>query len=113
MFDFAAYKRAMERKDVAAWLQFYAEDAVWTEYRPSAPPHAPRVMRGREEIARYLEWIATTPAALELSHEVVGEDRAAFRVTGELGEDRRIIEHCIVDLRGETIVRQSDVEAWD
>ena len=46
-FDFAGYRRAVERLDVEQWASFYADDAEWIEYRESDPPRAPNVMRGR------------------------------------------------------------------
>ena len=112
-FDFPAFKRAVERKDVEAWSSFYADDADWIEFKPSAPPRAPRVMRGRAEIEAFLHAVAADPVRLELSHELVGEERAAFRVTCTLPDGRRIVEHAIAELRGGLIAQVSEVEAWD
>jgi ketosteroid isomerase-like protein len=112
-FDFDAYRRAFTAKDVDAWIGFYAEDAEWVEYKPAAPPRAPVVMSGREAIAEFLAGVAASDVVLEIEDEVVGRERAAFRVVCRLGDGRRDIEHVIVTIRDGRIVRQVEVEAWD
>jgi ketosteroid isomerase-like protein len=112
-FDFDAYRAAFEAKDVARWLTFYADDAEWIEYRHTDPPRAPNVMRGSGEIGAFLARVAAMPIGLELSREVLGDERIAFACTVDLGEGRQIIEHVIADVRDGRIVRHVDVEAWD
>ena len=113
-FDFEAYARALEAKDVDALLAFYAEDAVWVEYKPGAPPSAPARMEGRAEIAAFLRGVAADDdVTLAVSHEVVGDDRIAFRITVGLAGGRRDVEHAICELRDGVIVEQVEVEAWD
>jgi len=112
-FDFPAFAAAIEQKDVGRWLDFYADDAEWIEYKPSAPPSAPVRMAGRETIGRFLSAVAASDLRLEVDDEVVGPERAAFRVTCTLPDGRRILEHVIVHLRDGRIVRQVEVEAWD
>jgi ketosteroid isomerase-like protein len=112
-FDFARFKRAFAAKDVPAWIEFYADDAEWLEYKPSAPPRAPVRMRGREEIAAFLGRVAAAPIEIEVFDEVVGPERAAFCVNCTMPDGRRIIENVIVHIAGGRIARQVDVEAWD
>jgi ketosteroid isomerase-like protein len=112
-FDFPAFAAAIEEKDVDRWLDFYADDAEWIEYKPSAPPSAPVRMAGRETIRRFLSALAASDLRLEVDDEVVGPQRAAFRVTCTLSDGRRILEHVIVHLRDDRIARQVEVEAWD
>ena len=50
---------------------------------------------------------------LEIGDEVIGPDRAAFRVWCTLPDGRRIIEHVIIHYADGKITRQVDVEAWD
>ena len=113
MFDFPAYRRAFEAKDVVAWSAFYTDDAEWVEYRHTAPPSAPAIMRGREEITAFMQRIADGGIELSLSDEVVGEERAAFCTWVVLPDGRRIVENVIVHLRDGLIARHVDVEAWD
>ena len=112
-FDFTAFRAALETRDVARWLPFYADDAEWLEYRHANPPRSPHVMRGREEIGRFLEEVAASRIELSISNEVLGDARAAFTITVERADGRLIIENVIVDHRDGRIVRQLEVEAWD
>jgi ketosteroid isomerase-like protein len=112
-FDFAAYVSALEQKDVPAWIRFFADDAEWLEYRERNPPRAPNVMRGAGEIRAFLEGVAASPVELQVSHELVGPARAAYRLTVRFGDGRRIIEHVILELADGKIASEIDVEAWD
>jgi ketosteroid isomerase-like protein len=104
-FDFPAFAAAVRAKDVPHWLDFYTDDAVWLEYKPTAPPSAPVRMAGRDTIGRYLAAVSASEVALEVGDEVVGPERAAFRVTCTLPDGRRILEHVIAHLRDGRIVR--------
>ena len=112
-FDFAGYSSAIERKDVAAWSEFFTDEAEWHEYRERNPPRAPNVMRGIGEIRSFLEGVAASPVELRVSHEVIGSRRAAYRLTVSFRDGREIIEHIIIELAGGRIVSEVDVEAWD
>ena len=115
MFDFEAWRTAVETRDVETWLAFFADGAEWVEYRPGNPPKSPRVLRGREEIRAWLEAIQPTAAELRVTHELVGERRIAYRLTVTFAADgAQIVEHVIADLDGDgRVVAQVDVEIWD
>lgn len=112
-FDFAAFRDAFEARDAERWLEFYAADAEWFEFRGHNPPRAPHVMRGRTAIAAHLRAIAAADLTIAISNEVPGTERAAFTATIELAGGRRIIENVILELDAGRIARQTDVEAWD
>jgi ketosteroid isomerase-like protein len=113
-FDFNAYARVFEAKDVDALLAFYAEDAVWIEYKPGAPPSHPARLEGRPAIAAFLREVAAdADVTLTVSHEVVAQERIAFRVTVGLPGGRRDVEHAICELRDGLIAEHVEVEAWD
>ena len=112
-FDFEAYRAAFEAADVPAWLAFYADDAEWIEYRHFDPPSAPNVMRGKGPIEAFLRRVAEMGLTLELSREVLGEERIAFACLVTLAGGKQILEHVICDVRDGLIVRHVDVEAWD
>ena len=112
-FDLTSFTRAIEARDAVAWLEFYADDAEWLEYKHTYPPRSPRVIRGRSEISAFLERIAAGGVTLRVEDEIAGADRAAFRMWVTLPDGRRIIEHVIVHLRDGKITRQVDVESWD
>jgi hypothetical protein len=112
-FDFDGYRVAFEAKDVARWLGYYADDAEWIEYRHTDPPRAPNVMSGRAQIGAFLARVAGLPLTIELSDEVIGEERIAFACIVTLDNGDRIIEHVIAHLRDGLIARHVEVEAWD
>jgi ketosteroid isomerase-like protein len=112
-FEFVAFKDAFERKDAARWVEFYAEDAQWIEYKPSAPPRAPIRMIGKSQIEEFVEAVSRSNLEITLADEVVGEERAAFSVTCTFPDGRRVYEQVIVQLEDAKIARQVDVEAWD
>lgn len=112
-FDFADFKEAFERRDAERWTEFYAEDAEWIEYKPSAPPRDPVRMIGRERIAEFLASLERSEIEITVSDEVLGEERAAFSVDVTLPDGRHVFEHTIVHFEDGRIARQVDVEAWD
>ncbi len=112
-FDYAAYRAAFESQDVSRWLAFYADDAEWLEYRHFDPPQAPNVMRGKEQIGAFLKRVAEMGLEIELSREVLGDERIAFACLVTLADGRQILEHVIAEVRDGLIVRHVDVEAWD
>jgi len=112
-FDFPAFKRAFEAKDVEAWLAFFAPDAEWWEYRPDAPPRAPKMTVGREAIRARLTYIAGLGIEQAISDEVIGEERIAFAFWVTWSDGRHLIEHVILHLADGKIARQVDVEMWD
>jgi ketosteroid isomerase-like protein len=112
-FDFPAFKRAFEAKDVEAWLAFFAPDAEWWEYRPDAPPRSPNNMVGREAIRAKLTYVAGTDMEQAISDEVLGKERIACAFLVTLPDGRHYIEHVILHLADGKIARQVDVEIWD
>jgi hypothetical protein len=112
-FDFAGFKRAFVEQDVPAWAAYFAADGQWIEYKHTHPPRSPRVMNGRREIEEFLARVKSSDVSLEIDDEVIGRDRAAFRVWCTLADGRRIIEHVIIHYANGKITRQVDVEAWD
>ncbi|HET7716514.1 MAG TPA: nuclear transport factor 2 family protein [Bauldia sp.] len=113
MFDFAAFKRAYEAKDAAAWAACYAEDAEWIEYRHQNPPRRPHRLKGRAAIATFLRQVEAWPIGLKIEDEILAGDRIAFRSWVDLGDGRRIIEHVMLYIEKSLIIRQIEVEACD
>jgi len=108
MFDLAAYKSAIEARDVDPWLEFFVREATWTEYRPGNPPSAPNVLSGVGEIRAFLERVAPVPATLRVSREVVSEHRAAYTLTVTFVDGGQIVENVIIDLNdGGQVTRRS------
>ena len=113
VFDFVAFKRACETKDADAWIEYFAQDAEWVEYRHQDPPQRPHRMAGRDEIETFLRQVAIWPITLTIEDELIDADRAAFRTWVGLADGKRIVEHVMLYLDEDKIRRQVDVEAWD
>ena len=112
-FDLAGYRDAAVAMDAQRWTAYFADDATWTEYRHSAPPRDPHVMRGCAEIGDYLSEVCTDDLTLEFGNEVLDERRAAYTLTCVLPDGRRIVENTILEHRDGLIVWLVEVEAWD
>lgn len=112
-FDFTSFKAAFERRDLARWAAFYADDAEWIEYQPSLSSREPRRMRGKRQIGDFLRWVCRADIDVHLSDEVVGDERAAFSVRSVFPDGREVFEHVIIYTSSGLVTRQVDVEAWD
>jgi ketosteroid isomerase-like protein len=113
VFNFQAYRLACETKDAASWIDFFADDAEWLEYRNQDPPSRPRRLSGKAEIREYVDWLAASPLARSIENELVGTDRVAFRIWTDLRAGLRVVEHVMLEIVDGKIHRQVDVEAWD
>jgi ketosteroid isomerase-like protein len=112
-FDFDAFRHAFVTQDVEAWSACFAPDAEWIEYRHADPPRAPHRLVGRAAIKDFLMRVRGSNVRLEIEGEIVGSERAAFRVWCTLADGRQIVEHVMLELVDGQIARQIDVEAWD
>lgn len=111
-FDFAGLKRAFKTLDIPALIEFYADDAEWLEYKPGAPPNAPRRMQGKKATHDFVQGVADYGVKLVIADEVIGDERLAFCITVYTPDGRLGIEHVILHHRAGMIQRQVDVEAW-
>ncbi len=112
-FDLAGYRDAALAMDAQRWTAYFAEDATWTDYRPTAPPRDPHVMRGRREIGDFLREVCADDLTLEFGNELLDGRRAAYTLTCVLPDGRRIVENAILEHRDGLIVTLVEVEAWD
>lgn len=113
MFDFAGYRDAVLSLDADRWQSYYAPDAEWIEYRHTNPPRSPHVMVGHRAIEEFVRAVSAEPLTLTLENDVIGEQRAAYTLVVTRPDGLRIIENVIIEFRGDQIVNQIDVEAWD
>lgn len=112
-FDFAGFRRAFVDQDIETWLGYYAEDAEWIEYNHDNPSHSPQVTSGKAAILAHLQMIKDSKLNLAIEDEIIGPDKAAFRVWVVLSSGKRIVEHTIIHYSDGLISKMIDVEAWD
>jgi ketosteroid isomerase-like protein len=107
-FDVAALKRAIEARDVAGQLALYAPDAEVRIVDRVTTPGKPRVLRGRDEIAAWVEDVSSREMTHEVQQEVVGAGRAAFAEACRYPDGTTVLE-----LRDGLIASQLAIQAWD
>lgn len=112
-FDLAALKRAIEERDAAAQLALYAPDAEVRLVDRVTTPGRPRVLRGRDEIAGWIEDVC----AREMTHRVDGEvaagGRAAFAEACRYPDGTNVLCMTVLEVRDGLIASQLAIQAWD
>ena len=111
--DFGALRRAIEGRDAEALVGFYADDAQMVTVNKNATPSSPEVLRGKEQIARYLRDVCGREMTHRVHDEVVGEGRVAFVEACEYPDGVKVLGAATLEVRDGKIVRQVNVEAWD
>lgn len=112
-FDLAALKRGIEERDASAQLALYAEDAEVTLIDRAAPPGAPRVLRGRDEIQAWIEDVCGRDMTHRVQHTVQDERGAAFTEACRYPDGTRVMCATVLEIAGGLVIRQTAVQAWD
>jgi ketosteroid isomerase-like protein len=76
--DFEALRHAAERNDAGALADHYAEDAEVLIVNRETPPSSPHVLRGKAQIAEFLEDACGRDIQSRIQDEVIGQGRVAF-----------------------------------
>lgn len=109
----AVLRRGIERGDVEALTGAYAIDATLEVVDASAPPSAPRVLRGRAEIRRFHDDIACRDMVHRLDMVVVGAGAAAYLERCSYPDGTGVVVASTMELRGPVVARQVMVQSWD
>jgi hypothetical protein len=112
-FDLAALARAIEERDAAAQIAMYAPDAEVRLVDRVATPGKPRVLRGREEIAAWIEDVCGREMTHRVEQPLVGEGRAAFAEACRYPDGTNVLCTTILEVEDGRIARQVAVQAWD
>jgi hypothetical protein len=108
-------RRAHEDHDVDLALSLYAEHAEIRVVDHASPPDSPRVFRGRELIAEYLENLygrrTTHHVGAALQDVVMGEGRISFNVTREDAQGSKLLAAQSYEVHRGEIFFQTNVEA--
>ena len=111
--EFTKLKRALEQRDATAQLALYAEDAEVTLVDRINTPGTPRVLRGREEIRRWIEDICERDMTHRVEMQVVGDGGAAFTEACRYPDGTNVLCAAVLELRDGRIAREVGVQAWD
>ena len=112
-FDLAGLKRAIEQRDVAGQVALYAPDAEVRLVDRVTTPGNPRVLRGRDEIAGWIEDVSGREMTHRVEQEVLGDDRAAFAEACRYPDGTNVLCMTVLEIAGGLIVRQLAIQAWD
>ena len=91
----------------------YASDAIVTIADRTAPPSAPRVLNGIDEIRGWIEDLTSRDMTHSVGHTVSDESGAAYVVNCRYPAGARVLCSTVIELDGGVIVRQSVVQVWD
>jgi len=113
-FDFAAFRRALERVDSKGLAEMFAEDAEWTEIDRRTPPASPAVLRGRQAITELGDHVASLNLDIRVFDEVVGDRRVAYSTECTYPDGKRVIAAATLELDDEGLVKSlREVQAFD
>ena len=113
-FDFAAYRRALERFDVEALSEWLADDVEWTEIDSRTPPASPHVLRGRDAIKAVAEDVSSRGLTMKVGDEVIGERRISYTTECRYPDGKGVVGMATIELDDDgRIARLREVQAFD
>jgi SnoaL-like domain len=112
-FDLARLRRAIEERDAGSQLAMYAPDATVTIADRLTTPGSPRILRGREEIAGWIEDVCSRDMTHAVGRCVEDEHGAAFTEACRYSEGSNVLCATVLELANGLIVDQTVVQAWD
>lgn len=112
-FDIARFSRAFEARDASAQIEVYAPDATVTIADPTTQPSSPRVIHGRDEIAKWVEDTCSRDMTHAVKHGVQDEHGAAYVVGCSSPDGSRVMCATVITLEHGLISDQTVVQVWD
>jgi hypothetical protein len=80
---------------------------------PVSTPGQPRLLRGREEIAAWVEDVCAREMTHRVEQEVLGDSRAAFAEACRYPDGTNVLCMTVLDVRDGLIASQLAIQAWD
>jgi hypothetical protein len=112
-FDLDRFTRAAEERDAATQLSMYAPGAVVTIADKVSQPGSPRVLRGREQIAGWLDDLYGRDMTHAVRHTVRDAQGAAYTQACRYPDGSNVLCATVLELDADAIERQTVVQAWD
>jgi hypothetical protein len=112
-FVLSALRRAIEERDATSQLALYADDAEVRLVDQNNPPSTPRVLRGKQAIAEWIEDVSSRDMTHLVGHEVIQGNQAAFTETCRYPDGTNVLCTAVLDLDQGLIVREFGLQAWD
>lgn len=112
-FDLADLSAAIERRDAAGILAWYAEDATLTILDRDHPPAAPADYHGLDAIGGYYRDICGRNLKHQISDAVSTPTGIAYRQQCSYPDGAGVVCVSVAAVQGGRIQRQTAVQVWD
>jgi ketosteroid isomerase-like protein len=112
-FDLSRFCAAAEGRDAETQVSMYAPDAVVTIADRINQPGAPQVLRGRGEIAGWLQDVCGREMTHQVTQSVGDATGAAFSEACRYPDGTNVLCATVLRLSGGQITGQTVVQAWD
>jgi hypothetical protein len=106
-------KAAIEGRDAARLVGFYAQDAVMRIIDRDNPPSHPRELKGRPAIAAYYDDVCSRAMTHKVEAGIADGQRLAFTQACAYPDGTRVFCSAMIELADGKIARQTNVQAWD
>lgn len=106
-------RQAVDRHDADLLISLYTDDAELRLIDRNHPPSSPQVLQGKQAIADYLRDVCGRDMKHRLEQCVLADHHLAFTEACEYPDGTRVLMNAMAELRGQQIVRETDVQAWD
>ncbi|MEV5438329.1 nuclear transport factor 2 family protein [Streptomyces sp. NPDC052682] len=111
-FDAETLRRGLEGEPELL-LSLYADDAEFRIVDHQTQPSHPKVLHGRDEIARLLDDVYSREMTHKLEQCVVQGDHAAYTESCRYPDGVRVLSESMLSLRDGKITEQTLIQAWD
>jgi hypothetical protein len=112
-FDLARLRRAIEARDAQTLVGMYAPDATVTIADRVDQPGSPRVLRGRGEIAAWIEDTCAREMTHAVKHSVADANGLAYCEACQYPDGTNVLCATVARLQDGLVADQTVVQAWD
>jgi ketosteroid isomerase-like protein len=112
-FDLDRFARAAEERDASTQLSMYGPDAIVTIADKITQPGSPRVLRGHEDIAAWLEDMYGRDMTHRVRHKVRDRSGAAYTQACRYPDATNVLCATVIELDDGVIAAQTVVQVWD
>lgn len=106
-------KSAVEKRDAMALQSYYDENAVLTIIDSINTPSKPRTIKGKRDIAAYLNDVCGRDMTHTIDTGIVDNKTLAYVERCQYVDGTRVVSSNTAELGAHGIVSQTTVQAWD
>jgi hypothetical protein len=106
-------RKAVESRDAATLLSFYADDSVLTIIDSINTPSKPRTIKGKRDIGAFLDDVCSRDMTHTIDTGMIDDKTLAYVERCQYAGGMRVVASNTAELGPNGIVRQTVVQAWD